>query len=575
MAETVEKFAAAKFHLRAVIKSAGTNAVIATLGEREFGDIVSVSATFALNTIPTASLVLAIGRSTRDLSQYATIHDIRDKLQPRDNISIFVDVIAADIGAKDKIPTGTYKIFEGFIVGIGYQRSHNNANYVINIVHWLDDLNNSTAINGDWLPGAPADCAKSALSEVVAPGAASAPANVALSVAPTIKSDTLVLDAKEDLWEKVVKPISLSIAGFQDRTDQKLRVAPEANPAAKAALDRMPGKGATLGYYKPLQLRLDEVTGPLNFSQSLATYFTDVFGDPTLQNSFWAKIITEIAPDFMFSISPAVDWALPIPFCAGLRWSDGGKVIDATEYSYANFTTNMSQLLEAVHIVFPIGSNANSGRSSENTTNQQVSTPTGYRRMYASYPSPDVIKNFPNLARGLKLFKQPPRWVKANDAAGFGGLMSTLVPTTTIAPAAKNDLPANVIATELAYEAARSVVADFARHWYCTEVLQQRVGELSGPLRFDIAPGSIVKIMTPIVDRLPHADDHVVASVMSVSYVINAERAVAGTSFTVAHTKTPKEATSSFYTTDRPPLYGVKKEFTPFYDAPLTVKETV
>jgi hypothetical protein len=126
----------------------------------------------------------------------------------------------------------------------------------------------------------------------------------------------------------------------------------------------------------------------------------------------------------------------------------------------------------------------------------------------------------------------------------------------------------------VAYQEAQNVIEDFAKHWYLTEVLQQRVGELSGPVRFDIAPGSIVKIATPIGDKIGTAAlDYVVASVISVSFVINSERATAGTSFTVAHTKTPEEANStSNYSTGKPPLYGANgdsDDTVTFYGAPL------
>jgi hypothetical protein len=559
-----EPFAAARFVISAEIRDASTDKPIVTFGVRDsgfgtenFGDIVAVSATFALNTIPTASLVLAVGNNTIT-GDDATIYDIRNRIKARDGISVFLEIIPFDVGDKTKIRAAKYKIFEGFVVGIGYQRSHNHANYVLNLVHWLDDLNNSTSVNGDWLPGAPADYAAAAMTTILNTGG-----TTSLGTKPTFTIDLVAQQAREDLWAKVIKPACQKLAGYNPRAN--ILGDAENNPAALAALDRMPGAGAAANkYYRPLELR---VQSDNNFHKSLNDYFTNVFADPSAQNSFWAKIITEIAPDFLFAISPAVDWALPIPVCAGLRWPDDGKVIAASEYNYANFNANMSQIIEAVHIIYPLTSNVNAAPEKTGAAAQQ---PNSYRRMYASYPPPEVI-SADKEKRGLKLFKQPPRWLDGIDATGLLALytiQTNVLTTGTPTPAAKLSLPDLVNSTIDAVENAKSIVADFAQQMYCNKVLQQRVGELSGALRFDIAPGSIVKIMTPLRDATTN-NEHVIASVMAVSYVINAERATAGTSFTIAHTKTEAESTNEFYSVPRPPLYGNSPAYTPFYDGPL------
>jgi len=559
MADSAQTFATAMFKVWAEITPAAGGGVMRIGDETSGGDIVSISATFALNTIPTATLVLATGYNAVTL-QPATIHKIKDQLRPRDKVKVYVRVIAGAAGDASKVKPGKYKIFEGYLAGIGYQRSHNHANYVLHLIHWLDDLNNSTAVNGDWLPGAPADYARSAL-------VTSLGRTTALGPAPSI-STTLANASRlrKDLWELVIKPICYEVAGFAGDLSQKIIRAKTNNEAARNALARMPGNGKP--YYKELKFRAP-TSGNFNINNSLANYFRAVFADSTAQNSFWAKIITAMAAEFMFAISPAVDWALPIPFCAGVRWKDGAPVISASEYSYANFTTNMSQLIEAVHIVYAVGSYSNVKAESSTKTRDPL---TSYFYPYASWPP---IKT-PSPYDGLKLFKTPPGWLNHAAAAGLCGFSAVKGSGMTTAPAAaSNARPGKVTATPEAYKEATNIISDFAKHWYLTEVLQQRVGEFSGPIRFDIAPGSIVKIMTPKKDQVLKTEtDYVIASVMSVSYVINSERATAGTSFTVAHTKTPKEADeNSTYSTGKPPLYGADgdtDDTVTFYSAPLT-----
>jgi hypothetical protein len=345
------------------------------------------------------------------------------------------------------------------------------------------------------------------------------------------------------------------MAGYATRLEQAAARNLEDNAAAKNALDKMPGDGAQ--YYKALAMPVVATAGA-NVAKSFGDYFAATMGTSFVQNSFWAKLVTEYAAQFLFAISPAVKWALPIPFCAGLNWKDGGKLIRASEYSYANFNANMSQLIESVDLIYPTSTATGLPvTTTDDAGNQRLS----YYKPCGSYPENEKDQN----KKGLKLFKTAPVWTAGLDPGSLTGLSSTSGARSTVAPKAGDQkLPGDVKDTGTAFNSIKDLFAAFAKHMYATEVLQQRYGELSGPLRFDIAPGSIVKIATPPRDRenidLTAAEtepnEYVIASVMSVSFVINSERATAGTSFTIAHTKTEAEVgDGSPYVVDRPPLY--------------------
>jgi hypothetical protein len=514
-------------------------------GKITFNDIVAVSASFALNTIPTASLIVAVGRNAVT-GEPATIHDALKKLGPRDKVKVMLEITAGS-GDTSMMEAGTYTIFDGFFIGIGYQRSENHANYTLNLVHWVDDLNNSSGINGNWFPGVPHDYAQQALIDTTGRTSAGA---------VTGKIDTSIASLKNikaDLWEEVLKPTLISLAGFSGRLLQDANKNVTGNDAALAALERMPGNGKDK-YYKPLSMNVEELTTS-NFSGSLASYLSSSINDSFAQNSFWAKIVAEYTGQFLFALSPSVDWVLPIPFCAGLRWKAGGKEITAKQYNYANFNANMSQIIESVDVIYAVGS----ATGITQLTSPPDPTRPSYYRPHAQWPPADVTKN-DEFKRGLKLFKNTPEWLAKMDPTKFTGQPSTAGARPTAAP----DRPGGDLANDLdptgaAYKQTRNVVTSYAKQFYLTEVMQQRYGELSGPLRFDIAPGSIVKIYTPARDKeLESAKtEFVIASVISVSYVINAERAIAGTSFAIAHTKTEKEASAgSYYSADLPPLYA-------------------
>jgi hypothetical protein len=487
----------------------------------------------------------------------ATIHDARTKLQPRDKVKVKIQILPG-AGDTEKLAPGTYTVFDGFFIGIGYQRSENQANYTLSLVHWADDLNNSSAINGNWFPGVPHDYAQQALIDIAKPGA-----GAEADGAPICRLDKTIptrANAEEDIWEKVLKPTLTALAKFSGGLLQTPGTQDERNSAALAAFERMPGKGKK--YYKPLGLSLADGVGAANFDLSFTSYIGQSLNDSLAQNSFWAKIVAEYSGQFLFALSPAVDWVLPVPFCAGLRWTDAAKTIKATDYNYASFNANMSQIIESVSIIYPYDSFTGAVR----TPDSPPATRPSHYKPAASYPD---FGNKKGVA-GLRLFKNTPDWLaKLSPAAALG--QSATVERRSLAVGNKGgETVGDLEDVEEAYKKYASIVERYAKHFYLTEVLQQRYGELSGPLRFDIAPGSIVKIFTPARDRALGVGEteFVVASVISVSYVINAERAMAGTSFAIAHTKIEKELQSDLYSAESPPLY---KEA--WYGGPLAEKE--
>jgi hypothetical protein len=566
MAKAKEPYVSAKFKVWAIFTTDS--------GQIVFDDVVAVSASFALNTIPTASLVVAVGTNAIT-NEPATIHAAQARIKPRDRVVVKLRVTHG-AGDDTKFPNGTYTIFDGFFIGIGYQRSHNQANFVINLTHWLDDLNNSSAVNGNWFPSVPFDYAQSAVYDKIAAtgtGAGAAAYNPNPTVADDFAQPAYVQD---DLWELVIKKLFLRLAGYPGGLVAESSKTASSNAAALAALDRMPGDG--IAYYKKLAFKLSAIGAP-NLADSFGKYFTKTIGTSFAQNTFWAKLVAEYAAQFFFSISPAVSWALPIPFCAGLRWADGGKIIKADEYNYANFNANTPQLIRSVEVAY--AATEMNGLPTPPPNDKDPDPPRGFFYPGGIYPpvEPDRYgRKQPD--RGLRLFKMPPNWAENIDGSTLLGLAATTDAAATTSGASNKDdgtkRPGGVTSAPAAADEVTKSVHLFAQHWYVTEVLQQRYGELSGALRFDIAPGSIVKIMTPARDTAlnnPTADpdeEHVVASVISVSYVINAERATAGTSFSIAHTKIKSElAPDSIYAVSTPPLYSEA-----WHGGPLAVMDT-
>jgi len=527
----------------------------AVIDGQVFNDIVAMSATFGLNSIPTASLTVAVGHEASSGGQkQAKIHTARKKMKPRAK-AIVTLTITPEEGAKLKMEAGTFVIFEGAYAGIGYQRSHNSANYTIQLVHWLDALNNSSAMNGNWFPGAmyalQTNAGFQSLEQTSGGGEQGAVAG-GLSSVPMIDGDNLLVrggNVTTDFWDLVIKPLFKALANcpMPDNTP---------NTAALKALDKMPGTAAEINNV-PLALDLGANAEDC-LLDSIRTALVKTGLDSFAHTTFWGKLIGEYAAQFFFAVSPGVEHALVVPFFAGLQFnekSEHAKHIRGDEYSYANFNASLTQLLESVMIVW---SPQNDFDPSEINDSGETQFPANLNRPAGEYPPAEAGTD----RVGMKLFKEPPTWLSnvtpmallAGPTTGVGGKS----PGDCAAPGTgEPKAPDGALTpTETLFQLQQSdIYTRLAEHWYKTEKLSHRQGELSGKLRFDIAPGSIVRIETPTTEIA--SDGAMIAAVTQVSYAINAERGLAGTSFTLAYVRTEEEDADTVEVSGtHAPLYG-------------------
>jgi len=523
----------------------------AKIGSVEFDDVIACSATFGLNSIPSATLIVASGRDYVR-KKNATIHDKRDQLKHRDKAVVTLTITNAS-GQLDMLEQGEYVIFDGYLAGIGFQRAYDSCSYTLHLLHWLDDLNNSSMVNGNWFPGAPYDLAQNAAYHALtSPAGEGAGGGIDKNSVPVIDPKLEIItpgNIEGDLWGKVLKPILNRIADWPPPRWQ--RETAEKNDAAKKALERMPGNlpGIT---NTPLQLNLGS-SGDKDIARAVQKAISKDAMSSFAYTTFWSKLVGEYAPQFFFAISPGVEHALAIPFFAGLKTEY--KTITSKEYGFSSFNANMAQIIEAVDIYWPAPSGTGFGNGGKTAAGASFARPFG---MFPENPPPEN-------KRGMRLLKEPPTWltnvVAWETMAGWSTGVTNGKPPgdgSKSQTGAPNPPPGTNESEKVLKKIQTNKVMDkFAEHWYKTEVLYQRHGELSGKLRFDIAPGSIVKIDAPPFDLAnPGEFDKFFATVTQVSYVINAEKASAGTSFVLAHIRTEAENDDTkLLTSEQPPLY--------------------
>jgi hypothetical protein len=517
-----------------------------------FKDVVSISATFGLNSIPTAAMVVACGKEVRT-GEPATIHSALKTFKPRSPAKVWVTITSSDGFRSDPIikgmEDGRYLIFEGYYAGVGYQRAHDGVSYTIHLVHWLDDLNCSSMLNGNWMPGAPHDLASAASIHVAALAGGGGSGGSYTNMVPLIEKDSGNLlkpdNLSKDMWAEVIKKIYENIAKFPHPNvcegGDSSPDSPGNNAAALKALPKIPGKSPKPGKLPLLIAGLDDSLVLTSLNHGLSRMLMEGIG----YTSFWSNLIGELGASFLFAISPSVEFANVIPFFSGLNteWRE----IDGKEYNYASFNANTGTIIESVNIYYRLQSTSNYANGGKEA---QL---LGYCRPWGKYPAtPDM--------RGNILVRDPPPWITNVSPQGLWAPGTSLPPLGDThnpqqAPDHAHGGPKSGSDAEKKVKSS-NVMNLFAEHWYKTAVLAQRYGELSGKLRFDIAPGSILKIKAPSSAIGESENEDFFGAVTQVSYVINAEQHIAGTSFGIHSLRTQTENSNTRLTAASPPLYS-------------------
>lgn len=526
-------------------------------GIGEVQDIVAISATFALNTIPKASLTLASGINATT-QQPATAHKVLANVKLRAKVKVFLEIKTTD-GKISKSPQQKLKVFDGYYAGFGFQRAQDNAQYTMHLVHWLDDLNTASMLSRNFFPGAPFATDQAANNFTMAP--VSGLAMPIPSFDPQhefIKYENIT----SDFWEKVLKPILKRVAEWPRPGEDNCGAdPPQGDNAVLNALERING-----GPNKAeLKLAIDDAVSSISGADVVAAIDLGL-AQQSLEgynySTTWGALVGLWGPSFFFALSPSVDYANVFPYFGGLKFDEGDKnfkTIDADDYGYANFMCNTGTILEGIDIFW----------------GQQSTT-----HIVSGGPAPVTLTNFcvplgqyPNVnerdKRGSVLVKEPPGWLSnfvvytgapALESAGLAtqvsGDATTGMNKGTVVrgdagpsrPEAQAGLKNSGLANRL------------AEQWYKTDLLQQRYGEFSGKLRFDIAPGSIVKLKAPhrSMPTLADSKTDMIGMVAQVSFVINAELAHAGTAFSLTNLRSDTEDKNPLITRDMPPLYQSK-----------------
>lgn len=502
-------------------------------------EVVTFNSDWAVNQIPRASCIIAQGRKAGNPSQAANIHSAGLFFEYMKPATVTLRA-AGEAGENESWDEGEKVIFEGRVTGAGYQKVNGKTQFVVNLIHWLADINFSSTLSGQLHPSSLTQYSFRASYDLRGgTGLAQQTTMISQLTARNLITEGTV---QSDLWGAALRPFFEKLAtddsiDYDGDLNTCVKLKAEPNTQALDALGRMESSPAlSLKGEGGLGARLGETISAAIVSDSIQQY---------LGNTMWSTIVSQLAPSFMFAVVPAAEKAYVVPFIPGLR-STYDKELNPEDFDFLHFNQFVPRPMRAVVIV----------GGKESRTNLSDVVKLGLGGCYA----PDDVE------KGMVVTKAAPKWL-ANIASEYSSPMRTsgLLAGVASPTGATPIIGANMRGGRdgktrgAAALTAGALYSDYARAVYMMEALRGRSGNISGRLRFDIAPGASVKLRGNSEQFIGAADnlgDQLFGTVLKVSCGLNAEKPAAGTGFEVGYIRTEKENASNNTSTEDHPLYS-------------------
>lgn len=509
------------------------------IGDDEF-PLVEYQTRWGLNEMPAGGAVVAPGRNVID-KKISALHTKATSMGAFADVKI-LQTIKGDDGSGSWNESETV-VFEGKLAGLGLRKTGGQAQPMLHLVHWLSDLNFSSTVSQQSFPDNPFAFNYRADPNMPAAGG-SQPVGLSSMRALEFFTDD---NCATDLWGKAIKPFLLALTAedtINDLAAPGVAIPFQKNDLAKAALDRFDLRGVV-----PLSMSFpQDAAARFALGQGIGSSISTMSEASVTQRTMWDFIVGALAPYFWFSLVPLVDTALVVPFTAGLQ--SYRKTIKESEYDFSDLTNSNPRPLRGVGVF----SSAVDNHGVTDPGNPAGEVPN----VIAFYSPPDV-------KTGMIRFIAPPPWmaIAASSLVTSGattGVAQAIAPNFAMAPVAANAANLSQNTSASVALAMSDVYKRYAHSAYINSMLSDRLGAVSGKLRYDIAPGDTVRVegsKDPLIEQDQVGED-IVASVMRVSIGVNAQTGTAGTGFQLAHIRRLSENTDEAYSTNAHPLYGPK-----------------
>lgn len=511
--------------------------------------LMQYSATFAKNEIPMATCVLGTGDPVSESDAAAVPEELAGNLDGAKLTKAKVYLRFGQGSEWNPPAAGGWQwgvektcIFEGYYAGLSFSRVGAQIQLSVSLVHRLIDLTFGSLLTAWQHPSNPSNLLQPAVANLLGgcavEGAAAAGGG---GKKGGWTSGAFLKDKVEDNPSAFGDAILDTLWCMTDLDVFKMDCADSPPPTrpnlvAREVIDRMESKTGALRA---------QLTDPA-FLGSIGNYLGGLI-DTNQGTTYWDLLINKICPDFVLAVIPLPSietdggandghYAYLTPDTPGL--DTPYKTLYLGEYTGFSLQARLWKPLYAVGVY----SDGQDMSGAELNANKQKPI-RGAKCVGGMFPNPAVL----NDQLGQFLLVGAPVWLR--DLNLLTGSMSQSGDTGKAAHdamAADEELePGDFEPADL--DPQRSdIMHDYAKLIYVQNAINGRGGSFDSKLRFDIAPGSILKLdkgqganaSGATYKELPGS---VLVQVSRVTYNINAESPMAKTTFECIHLRTEAE----------------------------------
>lgn len=541
--------------------------------------ISSIRANHDENGIPFCVVSVATGRDVNYetvLKGLSPLYTKGNQIRLPTRASLLLKVTMEDkVGDTSQTwPEDWFEAFDGWVADVAPSLSMGSSSTTIRLVHWLADLDFSSPYSEDAFPTTPADFLFSAATVHGTGIARPIVGSTALSVAVSRFNATSVTTDFWDTGDSGLRPFLEAVASERLMNWQQIQrftnVAgqqnvPRVNNLMTTALERfepfLEDDGFTYYTYgSPIQLRGD-LNGVNQIASKIALQAALAARSPMfIGSTMWDRMISGMTSQYMFSIIPMTDRALTVPY---VPWQKNTWVtIHSNEFDVIEYSLQSRRPIRAVAVIATYGSQTGL------RVDQQAGGPTnGQRQVMGYYEPQDSPVN--GSRNGMTMYVEAPAWI--NDLVMHTGVSNLTAPADAKIPfagvpgvAVANQALQTIIREKSA--AATALATALAKATYLQETTKWRQMVISTALRFDISPGSSIRIFSS-PDRMVNEilndnelpiGEEMVGRVVRVSWTLDlsGQSPTAATVFHLAYLRSAVENDDSAFAADDHPLWS-------------------
>lgn len=434
-------------------------------------DIVKVN--YPVNGIPTCTLRLVPGHELRTLS-ISTAHGLKG-LVYQIPLQIFLDIEeTSGIYPQQFAPVGTYLLFDGYVSNVQYSRDVTALHIFVEGLHWLYDLAFSSALSDAFHPTTPVDVTFNAFlnSRSGSMGALIAVDDSAFALTPQI----ILYDVWYALWTILYRIASIDRFAYQFFP---YRINDSPNRATARALRRfvfgMPPLTISPVGIDPLMIAYNIITMLTHASVDYNPLSLATLAETTL----WERLTEVLAPIFQFAVIPFPTYARVVPYTPTLPYPY--TIITPNAIFTITRTNDVTKPYHAMVLV----SNMRLPGGADLLSDPERANTVGFGGVYSS------------LNEGMTFFRHAPPY------AVYLAVLPMLLAADALNPWNRGNgyafpglKPPNWYTYNFQtinyYQ--RYLLDRMAQYYFTMELLKGKRMLITGPLRFDICPGSIVHL---------------------------------------------------------------------------------